>query len=146
MVLTPQGSRLVVGSWGSRYPEIHVFARGGPEPLLTVDAPGSVFDVDIVSATGGKTYVAACGKHVHAGQSGRGGDLYAIEIPADATGLAEPEPVALCSRLGPCYPNPFNPQSLIRYELKPDQIRADPDWSGAPGDLGPRRPPDHHSC
>jgi WD40 repeat protein len=82
IAFSPDGQRLAVGSWGGSFPEIHVFERSGPSPLYTLDTDGSIFDIDITTAPGGASYVTACGKAVHAGTSGKGGDLYAIEIPA----------------------------------------------------------------
>ena len=82
MCFSPDGERLAVASWGGSFPEIHVFDRFYPDPLFIYDTPGSMFDIDIITSSAGNTYVTACGKAVHAGQSGRGGDLYAIRIPA----------------------------------------------------------------
>jgi len=80
MCFSPDGERLAVASWGGSFPEIHIFDRSEPEPLLVYDTPGSMFDIDIITSDIGDTYVAACGKDVHAGQGGRGGDFYAIRI------------------------------------------------------------------
>ena len=81
MCFSPDGDRLAVASWGGTFPEIHVFDRAGPEPLFILDTPGSMFDIDIITSKSGYSCVTACGKNVHAGQGGRGGDLYAIRIP-----------------------------------------------------------------
>jgi hypothetical protein len=83
MCFSPDGERLAVASWGGSFPEIHIFDRAAPEPLFTLDTPGSMFDIDIFTTETGKTYVSACGKNVHAGQGGRGGDLYTIRLPVD---------------------------------------------------------------
>lgn len=82
MCFSPDGERLAISSWGGSFPEIHVFDTSNPEPLYMLDTPGSMFDIDVITTRAGITYVTACGKNVHAGQSGRGGDLYAIRIPA----------------------------------------------------------------
>jgi hypothetical protein len=124
MDFSPDGQRLAVGSWGGSFPEIHVFARTDSIPLYTLDTPGSIFDVDIVSTPDGGSHVSACGKGVHAGQSGRGGDLYAIEIPGDATGV-EPRPRgpdAVALQTG--HPNPFRADTEIRFTLEnPGPVR-----------------------
>jgi hypothetical protein len=93
IAVTPTGSHLAVSSWGNAEnsnPEVQVFARGQASPILTVDTPGSMFDVDIARAPGGTVYVAACGKHIHANDFGSGGDLYSIRVgpacPADIDG------------------------------------------------------------
>jgi hypothetical protein len=106
---------LAVASWGGTFPEIHVFERAQPTPLLVYDTPGTMFDIDISPAPEA-TYVTACGKHVHAGQSGRGGDLYAfvavgmgIEDEANAV-----EPTALRLRTEP---NPSRGRTTLRYCL-----------------------------
>ena len=86
--LTADGSYIVVGSWGDQLntnPEVHVFSRDIPYPLMTVDTPGSVFDVDIAAGDGTEAYVTACGKHIHANENGRGGDLYSIRIDGPVT-------------------------------------------------------------
>jgi WD40 repeat protein len=83
MCFSPDGERLAVSSWGGSFPEIHVFDTASPEPLYMLDTPGSMFDIDVITTGAGTTYVTACGKNVHAGQSGRGGDLYAIRLPAE---------------------------------------------------------------
>ena len=124
MVFSPDGERLAVGSWGGSFPEIHVFARPSAVPLYTLDTPGSIFDIDIVTAPDGSSYVSACGKSVHAGQSGRGGDLYAIEIPGGATGVDPGSGRAHAIALGTNYPNPFHPDTRIRFSLSsPGPVR-----------------------
>ena len=88
IAVTATGSHFVVGSWGDEFntnPEVHVFAPTDDEPLFTVDTPGSMFDVDIARAPGGIIRVAACGKHIHANDSGRGGDIYSIRLLTDCT-------------------------------------------------------------
>ena len=64
-------------------PEVHVFERAEGEPVLTVDTPGSMFDIDIARGPQGRIHIAAAGKHVHANTSGRGGDLYSILLQTD---------------------------------------------------------------
>jgi hypothetical protein len=87
MVFSPELTRLAVASWGGTFPEIHVFERGAPEPIVRLDTPGTMFDIDIADDPGGSSFIAACGKHVHAGQSGRGGDTYALAVwGGDAAG------------------------------------------------------------
>ncbi len=83
IALTADGSYVAVASWGdagNTNPEIHVFGHDDPTPVLTVDTPGTMFDIDIAATCDGTVYVSACGKHIHANQSGRGADLYAMRI------------------------------------------------------------------
>jgi hypothetical protein len=89
MFFSPDGSHFAVASWGDTFPELHVFERSSPAPVFTLDTPGSMFDVSIAPGGDGTTCVVACGKHVHAGVSGRGGDLYAIGIGGGSTVSAD---------------------------------------------------------
>lgn len=113
MLYSPSGAFLVVGSWGGSFPELHVFRVNNPDPVLTVDTPGSIFDMDVVDHEGA-ALVVACGKSVHAGTSGRGGDLYAIE--ASNLTATNPPPGADRLRLSAA-PNPFNPTTNFRVTL-----------------------------
>ncbi len=118
IAFTTDGQRLAIGSWGGSFPEIHVFDRSNPMPLFTLDTPGSIFDIDIVSGIEGVSTVTACGKSVHAGTGGRGGDLYAIEIHGEEVGLPGEIPVNSAFGLIGAYPNPFNPLTEVRYRLE----------------------------
>ncbi|MBU0617468.1 MAG: hypothetical protein KKI02_07110, partial [Planctomycetes bacterium] len=83
IAVTADGSYVAVASWGdggNTNPEFHVFQHDDPTPVLTVDTPGSMFDVDIAATCNGTVYISACGKHIHANVSGRGADLYAMRI------------------------------------------------------------------
>ncbi len=112
VAITASGSHVAVASWGDQLntnPEVHVFARSGPEPIFTQDTPGSMFDIDVARGPGGTLLVSACGKHIHANTSGRGGDLFAmrleIECPADldangAVGFSDL--LAILAAWGPC--------------------------------------------
>ena len=87
--LTANASHLAVASYGdimNTNPEVHVFQHDSPTPVLTVDTPGSMFDVDIATAFDGTIYLSACGKHVHANESGRGGDLYSVLVKIGCPG------------------------------------------------------------
>ncbi len=117
MIFSPSGEHLAVGSWGGSFPEIHIFGRSAPEPLFTLDTTGSIFDIDVVTAPDGTAYASACGKNVHAGQGGRGGDLYAIEIPAEPTDVADTDGAHTGFGLRGSVPNPFNPVTRIAYAL-----------------------------
>jgi hypothetical protein len=117
MRFSPDGERLVIGSWGGTFPEVHVFDRSESLPIFTLDTPGSMFDVEVVRSPGGDTYVTACGKDVHAGTGGRGGDLYAIEIPGDgASAPEESQETIVFGSVSAC-PNPFRSQTRVAYSL-----------------------------
>ncbi len=87
LVFAPNGERFAIASWGGSFPEVHVFDRAQREPILVYDTPGSMFDIDIATSIRGDTFVTACGKAVHAGQGGRGGDHYAFRIPGPSSGV-----------------------------------------------------------
>jgi hypothetical protein len=114
MRFSPDGRFLAVSSWGDDFPELHVFDREQPEPLATLDTPGSMFDTDIVTLPSGAVRVTCCGKAVHAGTSGRGGDFYALEIGEPTAAPATP---ALRFGLEAAYPNPFNPATTLAFSL-----------------------------
>ncbi len=114
MLFTESGDHLVVGSWGGSFPEVHVFDALDPDPIYTLDTAGSVFDVDVVDASGGGVLVSACGKSVHAGTGGRGGDLYLIAVtPVVAV---EPAPPGAGPELV-SGPNPFRTGTTMRFTL-----------------------------
>jgi hypothetical protein len=113
MLFSNDNDHLAVASWGGTFPEVHVFHASESTPVFTLDTPGSMFDVDILTAPDGTTYAAACGKDVHAGTGGRGGDLYAIEIPGAAAGVPAIAASATPVTLGASYPNPFTDATLI---------------------------------
>lgn len=121
MVWSTDGEMLAIASWGGNFPEIHVFEREAARPIAVHDTPGTMFDIDIAAAGGGEWWVAACGKHVHAGTSGRGADLYALRI-RNWAGVGEDEGVAetaepVGARLAGSWPNPTRGQSHIAFEL-----------------------------
>ncbi|MBU0641138.1 MAG: hypothetical protein KKB50_19945 [Planctomycetes bacterium] len=89
VVLTADGGYCAVASWGDQMqtnPEVHVFEHSSSAPVLTLDTPGSLFDVDIATAANGTVYVSACGKHIHANEHGRGGDLYSVRYEVHGLG------------------------------------------------------------
>jgi hypothetical protein len=124
MVFSNDDRVLAACSWGQLFPELHVFERLDPTPVAVLDTPGSMFDVDAVS-WGGRTFVAACGKHVHAGIAGRGADLYALELPAGEgvdpaePGISAPAALAIAGA-----PNPFRGGTTLRLRLAgPGSVR-----------------------
>jgi hypothetical protein len=124
MVWSTNNELLAIASWGGNFPEIHVFEREDSQPIVIFDTPGTMFDIDIVTTDAGESWVAACGKHVHAGTSGRGGDLYALRIrnwagvPEEGTA----EPVAV--RLAAAWPNPTRGETHLAFELaEPGLVR-----------------------
>jgi len=121
MRFSETGDRLAVASWGGEFPELHVFDRMSQTPVYTLDTPGSMIDLDVVSSAGG-TRVAVCGKHTHSTISGNGGDSYAIEIPGPATAIAE-LPVRRVG-LEASRPNPFRERTTISWSLaRPGPVR-----------------------
>jgi hypothetical protein len=106
---------LAVCSWGPRYPEIQIFRPPYNEAPVTVDTPGSMFDIDLWVAWDTNLYVSACGKHVHAGTSGRGGDLYLLmESGGGAVDPASPAETAAGPR---AFPNPSAGARRIDFRL-----------------------------
>lgn len=88
MDCSSDGRWLAVSSWGCQTgggPEVTVMDDQEPSaPVFTIDAPGSMFHVDI-SADG--SLVSAAGKHVHANVFGSGTDVFLAEVTT--TGVAE---------------------------------------------------------
>jgi hypothetical protein len=86
--ITSNGAYFIIGSWGDAgnvNPEVHIFQRDTiPYIYYTVDMPGSVFSVDISNDA---LYATACGKHIHANVSGRGGDI--VQIGTDIVGIKD---------------------------------------------------------
>ncbi|MCK4413594.1 MAG: T9SS type A sorting domain-containing protein [Candidatus Eisenbacteria sp.] len=112
---TNHGDYFVVGSWGSQFntnDEIHVFSRESSTPEFTVDAPGSIYDVDICHRANGTILVTACGKHVHANEMGNGGDLFSI-CDLDPAAIDETLVLPVLS----AYPNPCNPRVMLSYTM-----------------------------
>jgi hypothetical protein len=111
--ITDDGAYFIVGSLGDAAninPEVHIFQRDStPYVYYTVDMPGSVFSVDITSDG---SYATAAGKHVHANQMGRGGDIVLIET--GITGIRDdgfahhPDEFAL-----DICPNPFSKLTTV---------------------------------
>lgn len=121
MVWSTDSQHLAVASWGGNFPEIHVFGRAVSTPLAVMDTPGTMFDIDVVTTQLGETYVSACGKHVHAGQSGRGADLYALVVHgwadvADGSEDGAPSGWPGAGLLG-SWPNPTSAHAAIAFEL-----------------------------
>jgi WD40 repeat protein len=89
LALLADGSYCALASWGDANnlnPEVNVFRHADATPVLTLDTPGSMFDVDVAAGPSGPVYISACGKHIHANDSGRGGDLYSLRLDRYATG------------------------------------------------------------
>lgn len=106
---------LAAASWGGTTPEIHVFESESSAPVAILDTPGTMFDIDVVSTAAG-VYVAAAGKHVHAGQSGRGGDVYALVLPP-VTGVDDESPSLANARIDWIGPVPSAGAISLRLSL-----------------------------
>jgi len=117
MSFSTDSERFAISSWGGTFPELHVFERDDSRPIFTLDTPGSMYDVGITTTTGGKTHVVTCGKGVHAGISGRGGDHYAIEIPGEPSGIDDPHGASQ-SVVVRGYPNPSPSRTTVSYSLR----------------------------
>ena len=79
--MSDDGSRLAVACWGTQIegpPEVMVLDRTA-NLIDSIDAPGSVFSVDI---TGDGRYVLAGSKAVHANVFGNGGNAYLLDLGA----------------------------------------------------------------
>ncbi len=117
IAVTDQGDFFVIGSWGSQFNtnhEIHVFSRDNSTPVFTVDAPGSIYSVDICNQSSGGFLVTACGKHVHANEMGNGGDLFSIQY--EETSSIDGTLPAVGLSLS-AFPNPFNPMVTLACTL-----------------------------
>ncbi len=115
---THDGSYIAVGSWGDEAntnPEVHVFEHAAPEPVMTLDAPGSIFGIDIVEEARGTVYVSACGKHIHANENGRGGDLYCLRL-TDPAAVGGPD-IGSASPVLRANPNPFTRETSTSFIL-----------------------------
>jgi hypothetical protein len=89
LALTADGSYLAVASWGDQgntNPELHVFDTSDGSVAYTIDTPGTMFDCDIADGGDGYVYVSACGKHIHANTSGRGGDVFSARFSVGVLG------------------------------------------------------------
>jgi hypothetical protein len=82
--ITPDGKRFAAGLWGDEgdlVPEVMVFKRGSPEPILSYHLPGSVLALDL--APGGHD-LAVGSKGTHANVLGGGGSLSYFKVgPVD---------------------------------------------------------------
>lgn len=115
--ITDDGAYFIVGSLGDAAninPEVHIFQRDSmPYIYYTVDMPGSVFSVDI---THDGSYATAAGKHVHANQMGRGGDIVLIET--DITGIRSDDFTHILSECAlDIHPNPFSKLTTVSFEV-----------------------------
>jgi hypothetical protein len=120
IAVTPDGQYVLVGSWGDQLlinDEVQLFGRDLAGPKMTLDTPGSVFDVDLVRQ-GPDLIITACGKAVHANQQGRGGDLYALRFrePAGVPLPGRPPAQAMIS-FG-SLPNPFRSPASLEFLLR----------------------------
>lgn len=78
--VTPSGHRFAIGSWGDEsgvVPQVLVYRRDAPLPVLSEYLPGSVLDLQL-SPDGFHLAVAA--KGVHANVMGGGGAFYLFEV------------------------------------------------------------------
>lgn len=118
IAITADGEFFVVGSWGDQLntnDEVQIFAHDSPEPEMSIDTPGSIFDVDIASLGGCSAYVTACGKHIHANETGNGGDLFSIRLSCPESVEDHDDPFG--SVRFEALPNPFPPDGCIRLSL-----------------------------
>ena len=69
------------------------------------------------SRKAGDAYVVTCGKGVHAGTSGRGGDFYAIEIPNEPTGIDDGSVTASPHASIRVSPNPSPNETRLTYSM-----------------------------
>ncbi len=117
--ITDDGKYFIIGSLGdfeNLNPEVNIFHRdSAPYLYYSVDMPGSVFSVDIMSDG---SYATTCGKHVHANQMGRGGDI--VLIDTDITGISNHGDAHLVPEfmLFGNYPNPFSEKTEINYTIR----------------------------
>lgn len=121
---THDGGYIAVGSWGDEAninPEVHVFEHAVAEPVMTLDTPGSIFGIDIVENPRGAVYVSACGKHIHANENGRGGDLYCLRL-ADPAAVGDGDAVA-GDAIVQAAPNPFAQTTTASFAV-PLTVRA----------------------
>jgi len=124
MRFSPDGQRLAVCGWGGTFPEVHVFNRSAPEPIFILDTPGSMFDIDLLTAPSGATHLVTAGKDVHAGYGGTGGDFYAVEIPGEFSDVPQPEGVGDQSGLRLVAPSLSAGSTQITYALsEPGPVR-----------------------
>jgi len=112
--ITDDGKYFIVGSLGdsaSTNPEVHIFQRDTtPHVYYTVDMPGSVVSVDLANDG---SYATACGKHVHLGVMGRGGDIVLINTDI-GTGVKDNDYTDLSSSMDiSINPNPFSTLTKI---------------------------------
>lgn len=122
MVFSNDMEHLAVASWGQRFPEIHVFEKASPSPVVFYDTPGTMFDIDIVTYVGGDAYITACGKHTHAGISGRGGDVYLIRLRVGSGVGSEVD--GSRGLAVSAHPNPFIGRTTIEYTVRePGTVR-----------------------
>ena len=72
LAITPDGSRVALGTWGyaDTEPEVLVFDKDNDQPQLAIDLPGSVFDLALDSSG---TRVAVAHKDTHANAFGATG-------------------------------------------------------------------------
>ncbi|MEN8209029.1 MAG: T9SS type A sorting domain-containing protein [Candidatus Fermentibacteria bacterium] len=118
MDCSDDGRYVAVASWGCQTggaPEINVFDDlNHNTPVLSLDTPGSMFDIDI---TADGQYIAATGKHVHANQMGNGTDSYFAsvwETGIESGDQMQDSPVIL----HPVTPNPVSGSAQFSYTLQ----------------------------
>jgi len=116
MIFSNGSDHFAIASWGGAFPEVHVFEPESSAPIFTLDTPGSMFDVDLVGTQRGVLYLTACGKDVHAGTGGSGGDSYAVEIPVSTSG-APAVGLSASSRVVTASPSPFRQSTRIGFSL-----------------------------